>query len=335
MKAKFIKESIGVLAPKSVEDISNNIPTEYKELIDECYNLLSSQDNIEVEEIGFIRDFVGNFAYGFYFHTPSKTYTIQYIPKDGWEDTHEGVFMIDEDREGNDIEIKSIGNLMFKLHLYEPVQESITDVLKPKSDKEFEEYFKNKFPAFVEIQQKMFPGSELNLSKGEEGIDANFAFTITDDFGDKHTFMVSQSRHKPLPTIAYLDKSRANASFGGIFLNQQTVGSHEDVKRYIEKIVNPIYDRRERKVNESFRINPQFYLDSYKGNFNSINTDTNKTTTYNEMEYKILFMKWFKKIKPFLEKDDEHGALKTLLDWNEETLAKSDLYSLVRNYFKR
>jgi hypothetical protein len=45
-------------------------------------------------------------------------------------------------------------------------------------------------------------------------------------------------------------------------------------------------------------------------------------------------MYWYNKILPFLENNDENSVLEVLLDWDEETLAKFDMYSMVRKYFK-
>lgn len=55
---------------------------------------------------------------------------------------------------------------------------------------------------------------------------------------------------------------------------------------------------------------------------------------YTGEEYRELFMYWYNRIKPYLDDNDEHGVLEELLEWDEETLAKMDMYNLVRNYFK-
>jgi hypothetical protein len=83
--------------------------------------------------------------------------------------------------------------------------------------------------------------------------------------------------------------------------------------------------------------NPEYYLKYYKDNeiFTSVNIITYKEIEYTGIEYRKLFMYWYDKIKPFLDKNDEYGANDVLIDWNEETLAKFDLYTLIKKYFKK
>lgn len=82
---------------------------------------------------------------------------------------------------------------------------------------------------------------------------------------------------------------------------------------------------------------PEYYLQFYKDEetFTSVKHNTYKETKYTGSEYRELFMKWYDKIKPFLENDDENEVKDILIDWDEETLAKFDMYSLVRRYFNK
>ena len=81
---------------------------------------------------------------------------------------------------------------------------------------------------------------------------------------------------------------------------------------------------------------PGYYLRRYKDGetFKSVNHNSHKETQYTGDEYRDLFMSWYNKTKPFLDKNDEQSVHEILINWDEETLAKFDLYSLVRKYFK-
>jgi hypothetical protein len=82
---------------------------------------------------------------------------------------------------------------------------------------------------------------------------------------------------------------------------------------------------------------PEYYLRHYKDNetYTSIKHNSYEKTQYTGSEYRDLFMSWYDKIKPFLDNNNEYGAHKILVDWDEETLAKFDLYTLVAKYFKK
>ena len=90
--------------------------------------------------------------------------------------------------------------------------------------------------------------------------------------------------------------------------------------------------------NTSFdETKPEYYLRRYKDGetFTAVNTTTDEDKIYSSEEYRTLFMAWYNKIKPFLEKNNERGVLEILINWDEETLAKFDMYSMVRKYFKK
>ncbi len=82
---------------------------------------------------------------------------------------------------------------------------------------------------------------------------------------------------------------------------------------------------------------PDYYLNHYHDaeTFTAVDLDTDADKTYSGSEYKALFIEWYNKIKPCLDNNDEHGALSILINWSEETLAKFDMYSLVRYHFKK
>jgi hypothetical protein len=108
----------------------------------------------------------------------------------------------------------------------------------------------------------------------------------------------------------------------------------KDIRNMIDKVKN-----FKQFVNENIEFNetkPEYYLRHYKDDetFSSINNVTKEKTNYNGKQYKELFMYWYNKILPFLENNDENSVLEVLLDWDEETLAKFDMYSMVRKYFK-
>jgi len=94
----------------------------------------------------------------------------------------------------------------------------------------------------------------------------------------------------------------------------------------------------ENKTNDE--TTPEYYLKQYRDDevFTSIKRIKRgefKDTQYTGPEYRELFMEWYNKIKPYLDNNDEWGALEILIDWDEETLAKMDIYSLVKKYFKK
>lgn len=84
------------------------------------------------------------------------------------------------------------------------------------------------------------------------------------------------------------------------------------IKKFTDFILN------EKK--EEDKSKPEYYLNS---------------DTYYNPEQKEKFKFWYHKIKPFLDKNDEYGALEILIDWDEECLPKFDIYSMVRQYFKK
>lgn len=108
----------------------------------------------------------------------------------------------------------------------------------------------------------------------------------------------------------------------------------KEMREQINKVKNWKQFLNENISNET---SPEYYLKHYNDDetFSSINITSKEKTNYSGKEYKKLFMFWYNKILPFLENKDENGALETLLDWDEETLAKFDMYSLVRKLFKQ
>lgn len=82
---------------------------------------------------------------------------------------------------------------------------------------------------------------------------------------------------------------------------------------------------------------PEYYLRRFKNGdtYTAVNIYTDEDKVYTGEEYRNLFMFWYNKIKPFLNKNDERGVLRVLISWEEETVAKFDMYSMVRKYFKK
>ena len=80
-----------------------------------------------------------------------------------------------------------------------------------------------------------------------------------------------------------------------------------------------------------------YYISRYKDGetYLAVDINTHEEKKYSGEEYRDLFTTWFNKIKPFLDNNDERGVHRILINWDEETLAKFDMYSLVRNYFKK
>jgi hypothetical protein len=127
------------------------------------------------------------------------------------------------------------------------VNESITNVLKPKSKEELKAHFEKENPTFVKIFKELFPEHDYDIDVQEGGVEASFAFSETDEHGEVHTFMVRQNRYeKDNPTISYLDRSKAdtNMGIGGVFMHENHVISAKEVHDYVKKVVNPVYDRR-------------------------------------------------------------------------------------------
>lgn len=93
-------------------------------------------------------------------------------------------------------------------------------------------------------------------------------------------------------------------------------------------------------LNKYDESDPNYYLQKYIDDdhlYISVNVSTDIDTEhyYTSTEYRELFMIWYNKIKPYLDKNDEYSAHKVLINWKEETQAKFDMYSLVQTYFEK
>ncbi len=120
------------------------------------------------------------------------------------------------------------------------VKESISDVLKPKNDKELRAQFEKDYPEFMEIYNSKFPNTpgEYTMTKQEEGLDGSFGLTVKDSDGIIHTFLIEQNHLLMAAQISYLDKSKADHTFGGSFINSKRVFTPDQVTRYIEETIN-------------------------------------------------------------------------------------------------
>ncbi len=249
MRAKFIKESVAdLLQPKSETEIQSIIPSKIIDFVDECYSLITM--NPQKFEIVSNIGFIGN-GYAFQFETKYPLeqgdivseyhvgeigeFTLGYFPE------FDGVFIIFENN-GSDYQIETIEELQQYLNIVEnEMNESITDIFVPKS----EEFLRNKFnedhPIFAKLAKDMFPNDKYTLNPGEDGLDAHFAFNVKDKEGKEHTFLISQNRYIPYPQISYLNRSRAGVGYSGIFTNPKRVETPEQVKKYVESIIEPEY----------------------------------------------------------------------------------------------
>ena len=144
-------------------------------------------------------------------------------------------------------DILSLYNLTFpNSESLDFINEDVKGLFKPKSEEDIKNEFIKKYPAFYDIISTLFTTNDLNLNTSEDNVEAHIAFTTTDRYDDKHTFLIKQDYHRTLPMISYLDKSTAGQGFAGAFVNQQTVITPKDVEKYVEKVMHPIYDRRTR-----------------------------------------------------------------------------------------
>lgn len=251
IKPAMVKESVeNILVPKTKENIIHSIDKEKISLMNDCYDIISQYSDrfIISIDLGINFDIRNHkYYYGFNFEKyPIKDnldeYTIKYI------DVIDGILLQRDyinsygEYDVSELEISDLTDLLFYFGIYEPITESVQNVLKPKSDEELEFEFKKKYPVFSDIVNKLFPGTKLNLSTSEDNVEAHIAFTSTDRFGDEHTFLLKQDRYKDLPTISHLDKSSAGHGFSGAFVNNQSVTTPEDVERYVDMTMRTIYD---------------------------------------------------------------------------------------------
>jgi len=245
----------GVLKPKSSHELESIIPPRMKDLIEEAYTTIVHNKKYTIEsDISYYDS-----MYGFQFESVEPLgskdahseyegelaeFTFGYFPK------NEAAYIIFENN-GHDHKIYNIDEFYEYLELDESdfeqpqgVFENISSVLKPKSEKELKIEFEKENPKFVKIFNELFPNEEFDLTIGEDRVEASFAFTETDDNGERHTFLVNQHSHeKDNPVISYLDKSRADDRFGGIFTGGNHVIDTNEVREYVQQTINPVYRR--------------------------------------------------------------------------------------------
>lgn len=144
MEAKKIYETIAdILLPKSKEDLEVSMTQhmgEYKDIIDECYEFIQYHpEHFEInEELGLHYDGYSNW-YGFSFlnlfekNLDEAEYSIKFVEDEDNPRAQKSVIM--NQRNGETYkQIKSLDSLVFYFNAYEPIAESVTDVLKPKTD---------------------------------------------------------------------------------------------------------------------------------------------------------------------------------------------------------
>ncbi|NMC57847.1 MAG: hypothetical protein GYA51_00405 [Candidatus Methanofastidiosa archaeon] len=113
------------------------------------------------------------------------------------------------------------------------ITESISDVLKPKPEKEIRKHFEKTYPVFVKLFYHLFPDQEYQLDMGEGWADSRVFFTVTDK-GKSGRFLLSQSHHHKFPQISYLDTSHADDKISGVFHHNRTVQTVKEVESYIK-----------------------------------------------------------------------------------------------------
>lgn len=243
MKAKFINENISdVLKPKSKIELDLALK-EVKNQIQEYYNIISKSNKyIITNNLGYHTN--GESFYGFQFETTEPLIDGENFHKGEIGEFTLGFFDDDNvisivfENSGYDMTINYKEDLIQFLGLH--VDESIANILKPKSKEELRNQFIQDYPEFVQIYNDIFPNSpnEYNIDPGTEGLDGSFGITVKDNEGKTYVFLVKQSYFLKAPQISFLDTSKADNTFGGVFVNNKRVFTAEQVKEYINQTIN-------------------------------------------------------------------------------------------------
>jgi len=240
MKAKTINEALSdVLKPKTTDEITKAIPQDKMKFVEECYELVRSSGKYDiVSDLGFMSG-----MFGFQFETKfpmTKEQSIYHTGEIGeftlgFIAEENDVYIIFENA-GSDYHLEDIEDLRKYLGMeHEGLTESITDILKPKTEEELRKVFEESHPEFVKIFYKMFPKEKYSLGKGESGLSGSFVFSTTKR---KKTFqfLVSQNEWHKHPTISVLRTSPSDAAhgLGGVFVDSTIVHDYKDVERYVK-----------------------------------------------------------------------------------------------------
>jgi len=84
---------------------------------------------------------------------------------------------------------------------------------------------------------------------------------------------------------------------------------------------------------------PEYYTKQYTDDetFNSMRRTKKgefKETQYSAKEFRDIFMYWYNQIEPELKRNNKWEVFEILSNWDEECLAKMDLYTLVKKHFQ-
>lgn len=234
-----------IFKAKSKSEIIENIPKEKKEIIEDCYEIISQfpERFIITKDIDVYTENWGRIFYGFEFerHRPYnyKDLDVNYIKRTAnryrLEISEKEVVLWTFNEEGGyDKLIENPYDFMISMNLYNPIKESkdIKNIFKPKSKKELKIEFEKKYPIFIEILEGLFPNEDYNLNIEKEGFQASFAFRNNDIM-----FLVSQGKFFNFPTISYLDNSKKSHGFGGVFRQSKSIHNINDVFDYIEDVI--------------------------------------------------------------------------------------------------
>jgi len=147
MKAIKVYESLNnILKPKEIEDI--RIDPIAQDLINDCYEIIANYPYrfAITAEPGINYDRFERWYYGFEFMGLDENkdrFTLEF-------DGEKGAVVSVHNSEYYADDIKSVDDFMFQFNLYEPVTESLEDVLKPKSQEELDVILNPKTKQFIQ-----------------------------------------------------------------------------------------------------------------------------------------------------------------------------------------
>jgi len=241
LEVKSKLEESSIFKPKSKNELMSFIPHKVHIFLNDLYKLVQDRYNKECKITSGMEFFPSN-GYGFKFKTIKNIYirfglsgvkqqgrfTVAFSP-------NKNKTLVTLENNDTSIELDNIKNLLDFLSF--SINESIHDILKPKSEEEIRKSYENEYRVFAEIFYAMFPNSKFNLDINGDSINASFAFKETDKNEKEFTFLISQNPYSNFPAISYLDKSYSNDKIGGVFKNHQRINNVDNVYQYIKKIL--------------------------------------------------------------------------------------------------
>jgi len=238
---KIYEDTLNILKPKTEDEMFKAIPPHQMKFVEDCYDVVRSSDKYDiVSPLGFSQG-----IYGFQFETVRPMTKEESIYHTGEIGEFTLGFIAEEndvyivfDNAGSDYHLDDVEDLKHYLGMeHEGLTESISDVLKPKSEQEIRKHFSKTFPQFVKIFYHLFPNEEYPLDMGEGYADARVFFTV-EDKGKSGKFLFSQSHHHKFPQISFLDTSHASDKISGVFHDNRTVQTIKDVRTYINQHIS-------------------------------------------------------------------------------------------------